>query len=101
AGNGHVAAGLRSAQLASLASGLGEVFVLQSTSSNLYQLRERVLRGLGFGGPALFSVFSGVPAQEGSLPLYLSAAAAMQSRAFPAFSYDPSAGSDMASRFSL
>ncbi|MGD0027015.1 MAG: hypothetical protein ABSC37_20735, partial [Xanthobacteraceae bacterium] len=46
-------------------------------------------------------VFSGVPAQEGSLPLYLSAAAAMQSRAFPAFSYDPSAGSDMASRFSL
>ncbi|MGD0025608.1 MAG: hypothetical protein ABSC37_13475, partial [Xanthobacteraceae bacterium] len=56
AGNGHVASGLRSAQLASLATGLGEVFVLQSTSSNLYQLRERVLRGLSFGGPALFSV---------------------------------------------
>ena len=101
AGNGHVASGLRSAQLASLATGLGEVFVLQSVSSNLYQLRERIQRGLSFGGPALFSVFSGVPAQEGSLPLYLSAAAAMQSRAFPAFSYDPSAGSDMASRFSL
>jgi hypothetical protein len=100
-GNGQVGPGLRSTQLASLATGLSEIFVLQSVSSNLYQLRERIMRGLGFGGPALFSVFSGMPAQEGSLPTYLSAAAAMQSRAFPAFSYDPSAGSDMASRFSL
>ena len=101
AGNGHGPSGLRSAQLASLASGLGDVFVLQSTSSNLYQLRDRIGRGLSFNGPALFSVYSGVPTQESSLPLYLSAAAAMQSRAFPAFSYDPSAGADMASRFSL
>jgi len=101
AGHGHGPSGLRRAQLASLASGLGEVFVLQSTSSNLYQLRDRIGRGLSFSGPALFSVYSGVPAQESSLPLYLSAAAAMQSRAFPAFSYDPSAGADMASRFSL
>jgi cell division septation protein DedD len=100
-GNGHAPSGLRSAQLASLVSGLGEVFVLQSTSSNLYQLRDRIKRGLSFSGPALFSVYSGVPAQESSLPPYLSAAAAMQSRAFPAFSYDPSAGADMASRFSL
>jgi hypothetical protein len=101
AGDGHFASGLRGAQVAGLAAGLGEVFVVQSVSSNLYRLRERILRGLSFGGPALFSVFSGVPEQESSLPLYLSAAAAMQSRAFPAFSYDPSAGSDMASRFSL
>ena len=100
-GDGHIASDVRSAQLASLATGLGEVFVVQSASSNLYQLRERLQRGLSFGGPALFSVFSGVAAQAGSLPLYLSAAAAMQSRTFPAFSYDPSAGSDMASRFSL
>ena len=100
-GNGQGPSGLRSAQLASLASGLGEVFVLQSTSSNLYQLRDRIGRGLSISGPALFSVYSGVLAQESSLPLYLSAAAAMQSRAFPAFSYDPSAGADMASRFSL
>lgn len=101
AGNSHFALGLRGAQLASVATGLGEVFVLQSSNSNLYQLRERVLRGLSFGGPALFSVFSSAPGQDNSLPNYLSAAAAMQSRAFPAFSYDPSAGADMASRFSL
>ena len=99
-GNGH-ASGLRGTQLATLAVALGEAFVLQSVSSNLYQLRERVLRGLSFAGSALFSVFSGIAAQQTSLPLYLSAAAAMQSRAFAAFSYDPSAGRDMASRFSL
>ncbi len=100
-GNGPLVSGLRSAQLATLATGLGEIFVLQSVSSNLYQLRERILRGLKFGGPALFSVFAGITASGDSLPLYLTAAAAMQSRAFPAFSYDPSAGPDMASRFSL
>jgi ferredoxin len=50
-------------------------------------------------GPALFSIYSG-PA-EGTLPGYLAAAAAMQSRAFPAFSYDPGAGTDLAARFSL
>jgi len=101
AGEAQGAAGLRNAQVARLATGLGEVFVLQSVSSNLYQLRDRLEQGLSFNGPALLSVFSGVPEQEGALPLYLSAAAAMQSRAFPAFSYDPAAGSDMASRFSL
>ena len=99
-GQGYFASSLRNVQLANVAVGLGEVFVLQSTSSNLYQLRERALRGLAFGGAALFSVFTGTKSQE-VLPTYLSAAAAMQSRAFPAFSYDPSAGADMASRFSL
>ena len=37
----------------------------------------------------------------GVLPGYLQAAAAMQSRAFPAFTYDPAAGPDLAARFSL
>jgi hypothetical protein len=100
-GNGYFASGLRNVQLANVATGLGEVFVLQSAASNLYQLRERVLRGLSFGGPALFSVFAGTRSPDASLPVYLGAAAAMQSRAFPAFSYDPSAGTDMASRFLL
>jgi len=57
------------------------------------------VRGLEYGGPALFSVYTGLAQQE--LPAYLETAAAMQSRAFPAFSYDPSAGNDLASRFSL
>jgi hypothetical protein len=99
-GNGHFAFGLRSAQLAGLAAGLGEVFVLQSASSNLYQMRERIFAGQSYRGPALFSVFTGIPGNA-ALPRYLTAAAAMQARAFPAFSYDPSAGTDLAACYSL
>ncbi len=100
-GDGQFTFGLRSAQIATMATGLGEAFVLQSASSNLYQMRDRVLAGLAYRGPALFSIFTGVPGTESVLPRYLSAASAMQSRAFPAFSYDPAAGPDLASRFSL
>jgi hypothetical protein len=91
--------GLRSRQLANSAIGLGASYVLQSSSSNLFRLREQVLRGLAYRGPALFSVFSG--ANGSGLPPYLAAAAAAESRAFPTFTYDPSAGADWASRFSL
>jgi hypothetical protein len=95
----YLFAGLRSRQLASSAIGFGASYVLQSSSSGLFQLREQVLRGLAYRGPALFSIFSG--ANASSLPPYLMAAAAAESRAFPAFTYDPSAGPDWASRFSL
>jgi hypothetical protein len=46
-------------------------------------------------------VFSGASAKASDLPPYLMAAAAMESRAFPAFTYDPSAGPNWASRFYL
>jgi hypothetical protein len=95
----YLVAGLRSRQLASSAIGFGASYVMQSSSANLFQLREQVMRGLAYRGPALFSVFSG--ANGSSLPPYLVAAAAAESRAFPAFTYDPSAGPDWASRFSL
>ena len=75
--------------------------MLQSASSNLFQFRGQLRRGLAYPGPALFSVFSGASGTTGELPPYLVAAAAMDSRAFPAFTYDPSAGSDWASRFDL
>ncbi len=95
----YLIAGLRSRQLAGTAIGFGASYVLQSSSSNLFQLREQVLGGLAYRGPALFSVFSG--ASGSSIPPYLTAAAAAESRAFPSFTYDPSAGADWASRFSL
>jgi hypothetical protein len=98
-GQGHFAFGMRGAQLASAAMSFDDVFVLQTSASNLLQLRDRVQRGLRYSGPALFSVYAAP--DGGALPGYLQAAAAMQSRAFPAFSYDPSAGSDLAARFSL
>jgi hypothetical protein len=99
--DGHFALGMRSKQLASMAMGLNDVYVLQSASSNLFQFRDRILKGMTYAGPALFSVYSGAAGEAGSLPPYLMAAAAMESRAFPAYAYDPSAGSNWASRFHL
>ncbi len=91
--------GLRGRQLASTAMGLATCYVLQSSSSNLLQLRAQVLRGLSCPGPALFNIYSG--ASGSGIPPYLAAAAASESRAFPSFTYDPSAGANWASRFSL
>lgn len=97
---GNLTLSLRSKQLADLAIGLNNVYVLQSSASNLMQMKERILSGLEYAGAALFCVYSGAP--EGSrLPAYLISAAAMECRAFPAYTYDPSAGTDWASRFSL
>jgi hypothetical protein len=98
-GSEYVFSGLRCRQLASTAIGLGGYYVLQSGSAGLFRLREQILRGLSYAGPALFSVFSG--ANGAGIQPYLIAAAAAESRAFPAFTYDPSAGPDWASRFSL
>ncbi|MBI1966159.1 MAG: hypothetical protein HYS46_07925 [Betaproteobacteria bacterium] len=89
------------AQLGRMAMGLGNVYVLQASSSHLYQARRGILAGLTFAGPALFSVFSGSPHGARTLPPYLLAAAAMQSRAFPAFTYDPAAGPEWAARVAL
>ena len=98
-GQAQFAFGMRGAQLASAALSYDDVFVLQSAASNLLQLRERLERGLRHPGAALFSIYAAP--DGGALPGYLQAAAAMQSRAFPAFSYDPGAGADLAARFSL
>ena len=98
-GSEYTISGLQSRQLANTAIGFGTCYVLQSSSSGLVRLREQIARGLAYPGPALFSVFSGASGTR--IPPYLTAAAAAESRAFPAFIYDPSAGPDWASRFSL
>ena len=98
-GAGQFSFGAKSLQRASMAVGLGGAYVLQSSSSNLYQLTDQLLRGLRSQGPALFSIFSGAVRDAADFPPYLTAASAMQSRAFPAFTYDPGAGRDWASRF--
>lgn len=100
-GNGHLAFALRSRQLARMALGMAGVFVVQSPASALYQLRDSIVRGLDCSGPALFSVFSGIAGGHGQLPPYLIGAAALESRVFPAFTMDPTAGDNWASRFSL
>jgi hypothetical protein len=98
---GTLAFGLRGKRLAGMAMGFDSLYVLQSSGSHLFQYRERIFRGLTYPGPALFSVFSGATRSATTLPPYLNAAAAMESRAFPAFVYDPSAGPDWASRFDV
>ncbi len=100
-GEGNLTSGMRSRQIANMAMGLNEVYVLQSSASNLARFRDRILRGLAYRGPALFSVFSGASGKASGLSAYLTSAAAMESRAFPAFAYDPSAGPNWASRFYL
>ncbi len=100
-GSGHFAFGVRSARLATTAMGLGGMFVLQCASAALVAERERVARGMGCRGPALFCVFAGSPEPAAGLPPYLGAAAAIESRAFPTFCYDAAAGADWAARFSL
>jgi hypothetical protein len=89
---------VRAHALAGMALGLPDVYVLQCCASQLHELRAQLLKGLEYGGTALFSVFSGAGG-ETELPPYLIAAAAAESRAFPAFCYDPAA--EPAARFSL
>lgn len=108
-GSGPFSSGLGGAQLAGLAIGLGSAFVLQSAVSNLYQVRDQLQTGFTTPGAALFSFFSGAGTKSNakasgeahSQGSYLVAAAAMEARAFPAFVFNPEAGSDQASRFNL
>lgn len=98
---GHVPAGAHGRQLAHMALGLNTVYVLQASAAQLAVQRGRLLQAMRFPGASLISVFSGASGHAGDLPPYLVAAAATESRAFPSFSYDPAAGPDWASRFSL
>ena len=88
----------RSGQIARATMDLNTSYVLQSSSSNLFALREAIVRAMAYQGSSLLHVFTG-GAGAADLPPYLLAAAATEARAFPTFVYDPSAGSDWASRF--
>ena len=97
----RIGLGSISREFVNAAIGLTDVFVFQSAASDLFKSRELLKRGLTFDGAALFSVFSGANDYVNGLPPYLVAAAAVESRAFPSFVYDPSAGTTWASRFSV
>lgn len=98
-GFGQAVAAPWNSQLGTMAVGLNNVYVLQASSSGLFQAQERLLHGLAYDGPALFSIYSGTPGAVTDLAPYLLAAAAAESRAFATFTYDPAAGADWASRF--
>jgi len=96
--SGQLSFGTQGQQLAGMAMGLNNVFVMQSAASSLYRLRESVMPGLSSDRPALFSVYSGALSENTP---YLAAAAATESRVFPSYTYDPASGMDLASRFHL
>lgn len=87
--------------LAMTALSLGEVFVMQAGASQLAALGPDLRAGLAGRGPALYTVFSGAGPETGGLSPYLVSAAAVESRAFPSFVYDPQAGTAWAERFRL
>lgn len=99
--HGHLAFAPRSRQLAQTALGVDGVFVMQAPAAALYPLAGAIARGFAHPGPSLFSIFSGATPGRGQVPPYLISAAALEARAFPAFTFDPQAGSDWAARFSL
>lgn len=90
-----------SARLAAMAMGLGEAFVLQVSAAHLSTMAGQIERGMRYDGPGLFCIYSGATETVPDVAPYLLAAAATESRAFPSFAYDPSAGPDWARRFDL
>ncbi|MBK9034427.1 MAG: hypothetical protein IPL61_24695 [Myxococcales bacterium] len=100
-GDGPGGFGVRVERLAAMAMGLGQVHVVQAPGASLYAVRDRILGGIAAPGSALVSVFSGASRGGTDLPAYLVAGAALQGRAFPVFSFDPKAGPDWATRFSI
>jgi ferredoxin len=77
-----------SARIAAAGVGTGSAFVLQAPISNVAILGERLVGGLGYDGPSLFSIYVGGESISG-VPRHLSAAAATEARLFPAFVFDP------------
>ena len=90
----------RARTLAQLASGLGTAFVVQTPASHLLRFGEAITRGLEWNGPALFSIGTGASPTLRAAPGYLASALALESRLFPAFTFDPAAGPS-AARFDL
>ena len=88
-------------QLATMAASVGARFVLQTVTSNLRSLSESLVQGLTAPGVALFSIFSPGEDSYPGLHPYLAAAAAVESRLFPVFVFDPDKGDPRGNCFSL
>ncbi|UCG51373.1 MAG: ferredoxin [Candidatus Latescibacterota bacterium] len=89
------------ARLASMAAALNHIYVMQSPLSNPMLLQRGFMEGLRYAGPALFSVYTGNRENQPGLSLYHNAAAATESRVFPAFTYAPGKGDVLAERSSI
>ena len=88
------AIGSHAQALAGSALGLDDVFVVQAPASRLPAMRARIAEAMKHPGTSLVCVYSGVGGGTTALPPYLSAAAALEARVFPAFSFDPNKGEE-------
>ena len=88
-------------QLAHTLMAPGSAFVLQTTAAYLGRHQDQIAQGLEYEGAAIFSVFVPSANDEQCLPDYLVAAAALEARVFPAFSYDPAKGAGLIDRFDI
>ena len=81
----------------------GEVYVAQTTAAHLNHFYRSVMEANEFPGPAVVIVYAPCPPEHGIADDSASrqARAAVDSRAFPLFSYDPRRGPTIASRLSL
>lgn len=89
------------ARLAGMALALNNVYVSQTPASQPSRLAAVFVAGFEFGGSSLMTVFTGSADTHPNLPVYLSAAAAAESRLFPAFRFDPSRGATLAERMNI
>ncbi len=78
--------------LTASAFGFADAAVLQTTSARLLAEIPPLQNVLGHRGPGLVTLFSGAGAEHSRIPAYLAAAAALESRVFPALFHDPAGG---------
>jgi len=90
-----------STRLAAMAAQLNHVAVVQAPASMPAFMCSGFAKGFNHNGPALAVAYTGNTETQPGLPLYLSAASAVEARVFPAFCFDPSAGATLADRMSV
>ncbi len=89
------------ARLAGMVTALNHVHVTQASASLPALLSRGFAAGFDYNGPAFAIVYTGNTETQPGLPLYLGAAAAIESRLFPAFEFDPGKGKTLADRMSV
>ncbi|HLB30199.1 MAG TPA: ferredoxin [Gammaproteobacteria bacterium] len=88
-------------RLGNMALALANGYILQTPVSRLAMLQGGIQDGLEFNGPALFCIYTGGGSDRSILPTYLDAAAATESRVFPAFTYNPARGGTLMERLEV
>ena len=97
----HAPAAPWHSRVAGIALANNRTFVFQGTASDPTQLQQCFQLGLGYSGPAVFSVYTGAADSHSLLPAYLDCAAALECRAFPSYCYNPANGPTQAQRMHL